>query len=946
MSSSVLAKEPANIRFNIAVQTADKALIELAKQANTTLLFPYAIAQQEVVKPLNGVYTLEEAITRLLLGTNLELRTNDNGVMLIVERERVETPTTTVELAAVTAEKDDTLPIFERISIVGTRNAARTAYDAPVPIDIISVQSLLNQGAGNVLDALTQVLPSFNVSAQATNDAAMLVRPANLRGLASDHTLTLINGKRRHRSAVITFLGGGLSDGAQGPDISVLPASGLSQVEVLRDGAAAQYGSDAIAGVMNFVLREEAHGAQVNVQYGEYFAGDGESVQVQFNQGWRVGESGFANLTLEYFNQNPTDRSVQREDAAALANLGNSDIPNPAQTWGAPNIDYDYKFAINSALPLNAHAEWYGFALANQRKMDGGFYYRHPQLREGVFVSDAESGPQKLLVIDQDGLNNGIACPTIYTENVNIQDLSSYQAIADNTTALGQNCFAYNEWFPGGFTPRFGGVIKDGAMYTGFRGLLSNGWQYDLSVGVGYSGIDYTLTNTVNPSLGLSSPTSFKPGGAAQLEQQIATDWVYDWQYSNDLEFNVALGAEWRKETYFQKAGELASYEVGPYALDGHSGYEFSAGANGFPGYRPETSGDWGRQNFGTYIDTEARVDEKLLLGLALRLEDYSDFGTNIDGKLSLRYDMADDYAFRTSLSTGFKAPTVGQNHIINISTKYGSTGLEDQITLPPTNAVARSLGARPLKPEESTSFSFGVVGQLTDRLRFTLDYFRIALQNRISITSPIALMPENVEQLVSQGFVEADSYGSIKFFTNDFDTLTQGVDLVSHWQTAVLDIPHEFTFAVNYTNTRVENISTYPSVTPDGHVVDVANLTPSKIAMLEDNLPDLRATLTLKQWFDANQLTWRLHYYGHFYEDHLDAGAQMDIQGGARFIVDVNWLWQLSDQHSVSIGARNLLNTYPSLNPYSGEAGAKYPSTSPGGIDGGMVYAQWRSHW
>ena len=313
---------------------------------------------------------------------------------------------------AFAAEGDDAPAVkenIEKISVLGTRAAPRSAAESAVPVDIIDGAEIANQGPSDIVSLLQNVVPSFNVNDQPINDGSTLVRPANLRGLASDHTLVLVNGKRRHRSAVITFLGGGLSDGAQGPDLSVIPSSAIRQVDVLRDGAAAQYGSDALAGVINFTLKNASEGGSLEVKYGQFAAGDGEGRQISGNIGLPLTENGFFNTSFEYKSSNPTSRSVQRDDAAALIEAGNVAVANPAQIWGSPEVKDDFKVFVNAGIDLGNGAEAYAFGNIAKREVEGGFFYRNPHTRGGVFSND---GGDTLLVGDIDP-NNNITCPVI-----------------------------------------------------------------------------------------------------------------------------------------------------------------------------------------------------------------------------------------------------------------------------------------------------------------------------------------------------------------------------------------------------------------------------------------------------------------------------------------------------------------------------------------------------
>ena len=926
--------------FSIPAQNANEALTELAKQANTTLLFPFDLAKKVKTNALEGTFTLNEALAQLLEGTELAVVTDESGAVSIRSRSSlVAKETQTQDTEKKTDEGGNGL---EKIAVVGTRNSPRSAVDSPVPLDVIGSETLNSQGNSDVLSMLSVMVPSLNVNDQPINDASSLVRPANLRGMSSDHTLLLLNGKRRHRSAVITFLGGGLSDGAQGPDISVIPAYALKQVEVLRDGAAAQYGSDAIAGVINFVLKDAREGGHVALKVGGYSEGDGELFQVQLNKGFAIGENGFLNATAEYRQQNGTSRSVQRIDAQNLIDQGNVFIASPSQVWGALDVNEDIKLALNAGADISSKSQFYSFATAARREINGGFYFRNPQTREGVFSrTDPNTGESRLIVADLDGLESGIACPSITLSSNSVLLDPTYQLIADNTTALGANCFAFNEWFPGGFTPKFGGTITDASVAMGVKHELPNGWAMDASATLGYSDIEYTISNTVNPSLGPQTPTSFSPGGVSQVERTLNLDFNKLIQTIFDDPVIIAVGLEWRKETYFQKSGDEASYIAGPFALEPPLGLNqgFSIGSNGFPGYQPQSAGHWSRSNWAVYADLEFYVTEAWQFGVATRVEHFSDFGSTFDGKLSTRYKLNDTFALRGSVNTGFKAPTVGQSNVINVTTAYGVNGLEDQATLPPTDLISLQLGATPLTPEESVNFSLGLVMQASENFFATLDYFNIRLSDRISTTSAIPLTDDDISALIAQGRPDAAKYNAAKYFTNDFDTKTQGVDLVVNYNFALADWSNSLLLAFNWTDTQVERVTLYPAQVGD-EIRLLPNLTQARIRMLEDNLPAHRGSITLEQSKGNWAFTWRLNYYGEFYEDHLDASAGMDIYGNALTTFDAQVAWKVLPQTQVTLGAQNLFDSMPNENPFQGEVGALYPPTSPSGINGAFYYA------
>lgn len=942
-SASTLAAD--KLTFSIPAQTADNALTEFARQANTTLLFPPELAERITTNPLEGEYTVAQALALLLQGTELAMVVDAEGMVSVRSKDAIVDINPSEEDEIESEDNGDYQ--MERIAVVGTRSAPRSVVESPVPLDIIGSDTLSSQGNSDVLSMLSVMVPSLNVNDQPINDATSLVRPANLRGMASDHTLILLNGKRRHRSAVITFLGGGLSDGAQGPDVSVIPAFALRQVEVLRDGAAAQYGSDAIAGVINFALKNDAEGGSVALKAGQFGEGDGEMLQFQGNIGLPLHGSGFINLTAEYRQQQATSRSVQRDDARDLVQSGNDQVGNPSQVWGTLDVDKDIKVAANLGWDISGSTQGYAFATAAWREITGGFYYRHPHDRVGVFRHPEESTPPRLLVADLDGVGQGVECPDIFITTDNVLEQPDYLRIADNSTALGRNCFAFNEWFPGGFTPEFGGRIADASLFAGVRHETASGWSLDFSASVGYSNIDYRLNGTVNPSMGPESPLAFSPGDVSQVERTVNID--ASRQYHTWLEepLNVAMGAEWRRETYQQQAGDSASWLTGPYAYDANTDATlgFSVGSNGFPGYQPQSEGHWSRSNWALYADVELFLTPQWQAGLAARFEHFSDFGATFDGKLTTRFAINDILALRGSVSSGFKAPTVGQSNVINVTTAYSANGLEDQATLPPTDLISRQLGATALEPEESVNMSLGLVAHWDESLYVTVDYFDIRLHDRISTTSAIPLTPEDIAVLEQLGREEAANYNSAKFFTNDFDTRTRGVDLVLQYGFKVAAYPHTLIAAYNWTDTQVERVTLYPADV-NGEVEMIPNLTQQRIRMLEDNLPAHRATLSLKQELSALTLDWRINYYGKFYEDHLDASAGMDIYGSAMMTFDAEGTWQLSPHLSISLGVQNLFDSLPDENPYKGVVGALYPPTSPSGINGSFYYLSTNWRW
>lgn len=832
-------------------------------------------------------------------------------------------------LPAATAHAQDSAPAAEDakaldvISVLGSRKQPRSEANSPVPVDIISGEEFHNQGLTDVLDQIRTVVPSLNVNQQPISDAATLVRPANLRGLPPDSTLVLVNGKRRHRSAVITFLGSGLADGSQGPDLSVLPSIALSQVEVLRDGAAAQYGSDAIAGVINFNLKSDREGGSLEVMTGQHYEGDGTTAQVAGNIGLPFSPQGFANLSFEYREADSTSRSVQRGDAAAVAASGNTFVPNPAQIWGSPKVNRDFKMVANLGLELNDDLDWYLFGNVASRDIDGGFYYRNPTSRAGVFSGD---GGSTLLI----GNLGGAACPTIALRDA-AGNLRPFSAVNAQVTALPRNCYTFFRDFPGGFTPRFGGVVRDGALVSGVRGTTANGLRWDLSASQGRSEADFYIYNTVNASLGPNQPAGnrFNPGGYQQTETNFNLDLVKvvdaSWtQYG----LSVAGGLEWREEQFEAFNGDQASFEIGPLASQG-----FLIGSNGFPGFSPRDAGTWSRSNYAAYVDLEGDLTERLLLATALRFEDFEDFGTTTNWKLTGRFQATDALALRGAVSTGFRAPTPGQSNVRAVTTQFIAGELRDTATLPPTNPIARRFGGQPLQPEESFNVSFGAVLSL-DAWLFTADYYRIDVEDRIAQSQNFSLSDADRAALVAQGVQEAISLSSVRFFINDFDTETDGIDLVGSYESDHFGGDTTYSLAMNWNRTKVTDFS--PNIIGE-----------ARVQILEDALPRSKGTFSINHQRERWHVMTRLNYYGSFYEDHVDSGCVvgpdcLPIYGDAALLVDAEVGYKFDSGLFVNLGAQNLFDKEPELNPYGEDVvGAKFPPLTPYGFNGGFYYVR-----
>ena len=770
---------------------------------------------------------------------------------------------------------------IEELVVTGSRAQPRSVTESAVPIDVVSGEDFVKQGETDLPDLLRNLVPSYNINLQPISDAATVVRPPNLRGLAPDHALVLVNNKRRHRASVIYWLGNGLSDAAQGQDTSPIPAIALKQVEVLRDGASAQYGSDAIAGVMNFQLKDAYQGGSIEIKPGIFQEGDGFTYSAAGNIGLGH-EDLWANLSLEYGNTDETDRSVQRDDAATLIEAGNTDVANPAQPWGQPFIRNDVKFFANYGAGLTDAVKLYGHANYASKETEGGFYFRNPNTRPAVFSND---GGETLLVGDLDGVGQGGDCPTV--------EITDHVADAD---ALAQvfnddNCFTFREaqgsfpGRPGGFTPRFGGNTEDYAILLGIKGTLPDPTLTgDLSASLGRHHSDFFIFNTVNASLGPDSPTRFNPGDYIQTDINVNFDVTYP---LTDQLF-LAAGLEYRTEEFEIVQGQIESFDVGPLASQG-----FSSGSNGFPGFGDIAAGSWNRSNYASYVEAEVKPIENWLLAAALRYEDFDDFGSTTNYKLATNYGLTDELRVRSSYSTGFRAPTPGQQNAFNVTTEFGEDDegnfiLVNKGTIPSTHPAAQLVGGKGLEPEKSKNYTVGAIVS-NDALNLTIDYFRIDVEDRMTVSSDKELTEAQIEQLESTG-INARNLQEFRFFTNDFETRTQGIDLV-------LTVPvgaGELGCAYNYTSTEVTQYD------PD-------LLDQQRITLLEKGLPQHRGNVSLAQPLNEYlDVLGRVNYYSSW--DEWSVGHQ--IFDGA-FLLDLESSLSLPIGR-VSVGVKNLLNVEP----------------------------------
>lgn len=896
---------------------------------------------------------------------------------------------------------------IEEIITTGTRRAQRSAADSSVPIDVISGSEFENMGTADLDDMLRNTVPSYNVDRAAISDAATLVRPATMRGLPPDNVLILVNGKRRHRSGVIAELGGDLAEGSQGADLAAIPALAIKQTEVLRDGASAQYGSDAIAGVINFVLRDDTDGMTFEARTGEYTEGDGTLVQFMGNAGFALGDNGFLNITGSWMEQDETVRSTLRTDTVGLRDFGAPDqqpnLRQPfTQIWGGPEYRDNWNIFANMGVTLSDSQELYAFGNFGRRETEGDFFFRNPNNRDGVFTFGA-NGETFRAIID----TNSVAGQTGFISNCpalvappgtpTAADAAEVEADYMARQNLPDNCWLMNEIAPGGYTPRFGGELIDASIVGGLRGELDNGLLYDFSLSYGRNKASFYLGDTWNPSNGPDGIVNgelqreFELGAYVQSENNINLDFVLPIAVdglASDLTF--AFGGEYRDERFETILGEEASWEAGRFAFQNNDNTNFyadgvtplanlSIGAHGFAGFNPPQSGLWGRSNIAVYTEVEADVTDRLTLGAAVRYEDFESFGDTTNYKIAGRFAVTDALAVRASFNTGFRAPTPGQENVTKVSTVTIDGELQQRGQIPPTNPIAQVLGAQPLEPEESTNFSAGLVWDVTDTFSVTADYFNINVEDRISQTGTIDIrgIPATDPRFASidcptakmltgqlgslaaclqeTGVPGAADLGSVSFYTNDFETTANGIDVVATWN---LDWGNagsgSLVGAWNWTETEVDSAG--------------AEVDRNKVVNLEHRNPRNRGVFTYNHFINDFRFLVRASYY----DDWVASGFSTDptprgpdgtaytldcvVQNfndacySGEVIFDVEAAYTFADRYSIIAGMQNVADEKGPVDQDNLDgsigSGNTFTTTTPWGFEGGFWYVRLRAEF
>lgn len=744
---------------------------------------------------------------------------------------------------------------LSEIVLVGTRNPRQTKLETPVAVDIVDVGAIkLTTGQTTVNDLLANIVPSFNSTRQSSSDGTEHIDPASLRGLGPDQVLVLVNGKRRHTTSLVNNQGT-VGNGSVGTDLSSIPASAIDRIEVLRDGAAAQYGSDAIAGVINIILKKNT-GLEVGTTYGQTSEGDGETFNLNVNYGAKIGDKGgFINVTAEFNDREKTTRTQNHNlviyDQSDLGNFFAYDFSNDGArerddeliaAAGLTRDDFNFQIGdaaitntqvfMNLEIPTGEKGKFYAAGGGNFRSGDGFGFRRLPS--EGHVL----------------------------------------------------------EIFPNGFQPILESDVKDLSLIAGFKTKFGE-WDFDLSNTIGSNSFDYTVSNTVNDQLGANSPTSFDAGGHSFSQNTINADFS---RFNENVMsgMSMAFGAEVRFENYKISAGEEGSY--------------IGDGANSFPGFSPSNAVDEGRTSFGLYADFEFNFTEKFLVGVAGRFENYSDFGSTLNGKLAARYKVTDNFVLRGAFGTGFRAPSLHQQYFNNIATVLVDGNLVNGGTFRNNSAIATTLGIPELKEETSTSLSLGLTAKVSKNFQITLDAYQVDIDDRIIYTGNLGNDVFGNPIPALQAILNPLGVSAGRFFTNAVDTKTKGVDLVMNYKVPLSKGNLNFSLLYNHNeNEVVVNQNDIPAIFVGQEDVYFGS---QEKSLIETNNPQDKGVFTIDLTGRKLGFMLRNTYWGEVTRDGFPFGNVQKHAG--KLTTDLTGSYNFSDKLSLTVGANNLFDVFP----------------------------------
>jgi iron complex outermembrane receptor protein len=827
------------------------------------------------------------------------------------------------------AAKTKSTTTLQEVVVTGTHRAGLSPTESISPIDAFSGSQIANQSSADLTDALTNIVPSLTTQRFPIADGTSFVRPVSLRNLSPDQTLVLVDGVRFHRSALVNLQLdplGTFNQGAQAVDFSVFPSNAIERVEVLRDGASVLYGSDAIAGVVNVILKKASSGVTVSAQVGQYGKGDGNLRRYDADAGFPLGADGFVHVSAERETTDPTSRGMPQADAAAVAAVVGADqVPYDGfgQRWGDPQTKTN-KLFVNAGLPLAGDAQLYATGSFMGKKVLSSFFYRNPVLP----AQDGISG-RSTLVSYADGTLTPANAPQSLVDSI-------VAGGGDPANYLTANTASPSGWvllnpiytqFPGGYSPLFGADISDHQLVGGVRGGGQSNLQWDLHYRTGSNEVDYQLKGSINPSLGSLSPTNFHPGKLTQREQGAGADFVRSF---DDSPLTLAFGANWRQETYIIHQGDAGSIEVGPTAS------VFGVGSDAFQGFPANAAGRFTQNSEAAYVDAETNFTDQWSGAAAVRYERAEDYGSKIVYKLSSRYAFTDAFALRGTYNTGFRTPTPGQANTLNVTTTANAQGgLIPAGTYPVDNPVARALGSKPLKTETSRSLSLGAVWTPLDNVTTTLDYYRIRIDDRIGLVSN-SVTQATVDQLAAGGYPNAQLLlgSDASYFGNAFGSDIRGLDFV-------VDTRHQLgngrlNIDFRYNRNKQNVVKVQPDTLNHDFVYD-----------LEHQVPKSRSVLSFDYALHRFDAIARINHYGSWSTTVGLFGSNNppdDVNHySGKTLLDLEASYKFNDTFKVAVGGNNVFDTYPGKeqNATLQFLGVKYALTSPFGFNGAFWYAR-----
>lgn len=760
----------------------------------------------------------------------------------------------------------DSSEVIDEIITIGTRVAGRSSADLPVPVDSLSEEVLESTGHTEVGRMLQTLAPSFNFSSSSISDGTDALRPATLRGLGPDQTLVLVNGKRRHTGALI-HVNTSVGRGTAGVDLNAIPASAIKSIEVLRDGAAAQYGSDAIAGVINIILKDNVDDMVVGAAYGQYSEGDGETITVSLNEGITIGSTGFLNGTLDYRKRGSTNRAGLSGNCQYLAGCADYDLDGIPNAGEQRELTFDRQnFRIG-----DAESEQISFVLNSGFDLGGGEVYAY------LTYSDREN------------------------------ESAGFYRRANQTTSNPTIPDDGEAFYPNGFLPLINTEITDLSIGGGYRFEFSNDLTMDLSIAKGENDFAFIINNSVNASF---VQDAINNGGGVELRNTVSRTADAGELHMGLTTFNadfvksfnavvLAFGAEYRIDEYAIDAGEEYSY----FDYDGVIAGTASAGIQVFPGFQPVNEVDEDRNVMSAYVDAEYDVTDRLLVSGAVRYDDYSDFGDTFNIKAAMRFNLGDRTTLRGAVSTGFRAPSMQQQYFNNISTQFVG-GVPLQVgTFRNDSALAQQIGIPELKEEESLNLSFGFALEPVDGLDITLDFYKIDIEDRIVISGQ--LQSGNPALIAA---LAANQISSAQFFLNAADTETQGVDFVGSYDFEIGEGVLDLTLAANFTNTKITDVFAPDSLqgVPLSQVFGAQDQ-----SIIEDWQPRQRQTLS--GMYSSGSWTTNLSFsrYGEYTV--LDGGQEQTFS--AKVLTDLRIAYQFDNGASVNFGGNNIFDVTPDEN-------------------------------